>query len=403
MSVPTGSNQTRRMPSTSTPTTSAGPRGDSLSDESVQDRLLQGVSRTFALTIPQLPPVLARVVGNAYLLCRIVDTIEDEAELGPEQKRRYCDRFADVVAGTEDPGRFAAELGPLLSERTLAAERELVAETPRVMRIYSGFNPVQREALEICVRIMAGGMAEFQENRGARGLEGLTQLDRYCYHVAGVVGEMLTRLFCDYSPAIARHRESMMELAVSFGQGLQMTNILKDVWDDQTRGVCWLPQEAFAGTGFDLAELEPGHYREGFGQGLGRLIGVAHHHLRNALTYTLLIPADETGIRNFCLWALGMAVLTLRKINRNRDFSSGRQVKISRRSVKATILATRLTVGHDALLRSLFFVATRGLPHDPNHGTRRFDSGPRPGLPEDAARPTDDEEVRAHVSPITKR
>jgi farnesyl-diphosphate farnesyltransferase len=37
-------------------------------EERYQNVLLQGVSRTFALTIPQLPPKLAVVVGNAYLL-----------------------------------------------------------------------------------------------------------------------------------------------------------------------------------------------------------------------------------------------------------------------------------------------------------------------------------------------
>jgi hypothetical protein len=38
----------------------------------LQAKLLQGVSRTFALTIPQLPAGLNRVVSNAYLLCRSV-------------------------------------------------------------------------------------------------------------------------------------------------------------------------------------------------------------------------------------------------------------------------------------------------------------------------------------------
>jgi len=205
-------------------------------------------------------------------------------------------------------------------------------------------------------------MAEFQEHNDSRGLSHQGEMDRYCYHVAGVVGEMLTKLFCDYSPEIARHREAMMRLAVSFGQGLQMTNILKDVWDDRMRGACWLPQDVFAESGFDLGELAPGRYEEGFGTGLTRLIAVAHTHLKDAFDYTLLIPAHETGIRNFCLWAIGMAVLTLRKINKHKDFSSGQQVKISRRSVKATIIATRLTVSHDQLLRSLFYLAGRGLP-----------------------------------------
>ena len=52
-----------------------------ISDEVYQDRILPYVSRTFALTIPQLPPALRTAVTNAYLLCRIADTIEDEPAL----------------------------------------------------------------------------------------------------------------------------------------------------------------------------------------------------------------------------------------------------------------------------------------------------------------------------------
>src|SRR5690625_882160 len=43
------------------------------SDFALQRELLAKVSRTFALTIPALPEHLERVVGNAYLLCRIID------------------------------------------------------------------------------------------------------------------------------------------------------------------------------------------------------------------------------------------------------------------------------------------------------------------------------------------
>ncbi|MGH8477950.1 MAG: phytoene synthase, partial [Methylococcales bacterium] len=46
-----------------------------LSDLDMQSELLQGVSRTFALTIPRLPKELYAVIANAYLLCRIIDTI----------------------------------------------------------------------------------------------------------------------------------------------------------------------------------------------------------------------------------------------------------------------------------------------------------------------------------------
>lgn len=324
--------------------------------------MLEAVSRTFALTIPQLPPALAPVVSNAYLLCRITDTLEDEPALSAPDKRRFCDQFAEVVAGSASAERFARELAPRLTESTIPAEHELIRETPRVIAITQRFTRPQRDALVDCIRIMGDGMAWFQEHASARGLTDLAALDRYCYYVAGVVGEMLTRLFCEYSPVMARLRDTLMPLSVSFGQGLQMTNILKDVWEDLARGACWLPRDLFANAGFDLDELAPGHHTPGFDRALRELIGVAHGHLKNALHYTLLIPSHETGIRNFCLWAIGMAVLTLRKIDAHRDFQSGGEVKISRRAVQATVMASRLTAAHDLAVKTLFRCAGIGLP-----------------------------------------
>jgi len=333
-----------------------------LADGELQARLLAGVSRTFALTIPQLPDPLCYAVSNAYLLCRIVDTIEDEPALSTAHKRMFCSQFAQTVAGDYSPEALASELAPLLSERTLADERLLVRLLPRVIGITHSLTPPQRRAIERCVAVMAEGMAEFQAGAGPEGLQDLPELDQYCYYVAGVVGEMLTELFCEYSPAIAQHRETLLRLSVSFGQGLQMTNILKDHWEDRERGVCWLPRDAFPQAGFDLERLSPGQHQEVFGDGLADLIGIAHGHLKNALAYSLTIPAEEAGIRNFCLWAAGMAVLTLRRINERRDFTTGREVKISRRSVRFTVAALRLTATRNTLVRLLFYLAGMGLP-----------------------------------------
>ena len=109
------------------------------------------------------------------------------------------------------------------------------------------------------------------------------------------------------------------------------------------------------------------------------LIGVAHAHLRNALDYTLFIPAAETGIRRFCLWAIGLAVLTLRKIQRNPGFTAGSQVKISRSAVAMTRLLTDLSVRNDWLLRRLFAQAARGLPLAQLAEVRRPQSRARAG------------------------
>jgi farnesyl-diphosphate farnesyltransferase len=333
-----------------------------ISDAEYQDKVLPHVSRTFALTIPQLPAALRIPVTNAYLLCRIADTIEDEPALSPTETLAFMQRFMGVLAGRGDPQALGLELAKRLSDRTLSTERDLVSNLQRVINVTEALSAPQRAAIHRCVELMCYGMPRFQSTASLRGLARLTDLNDYCYYVAGVVGDMLTELFCDYSPAIGRRRAGLSSLAVSFAQGLQMTNILKDVWEDRSRGACWLPQEVFSRQGVDLARLTPVPFDPRFAAGMRELVAVAHGHLRNALEYTLLIPGNEGGIRRFCLWAIGLAVLTLQKINRNPDFTAGVQVKVSRRAVALTRISTDFALRNDWLLRRLFARAARRLP-----------------------------------------
>ena len=204
---------------------------DTASDDAYQSHILQGVSRTFALTIPVLPPRLYRAVANAYLLCRIADTIEDDAGLPFEAKRDFAAQFLGAVRGESDGAGFARDLAPRLAPHNSAAERDLIAHTPAVLRITHDLNTVQRSALARCVQVMMEGMVHYQGQETLEGLPDQRAMDRYCYYVAGVVGELLTELFCDHCPTLAPRHQELMLLAVSFGQGLQMTNILKDIWD----------------------------------------------------------------------------------------------------------------------------------------------------------------------------
>ncbi|GAB3674996.1 squalene--hopene cyclase [Salinisphaera aquimarina] len=330
-----------------------------------QDEILPKVSRTFALTIPELPGVLRVAIGNAYLLCRIADTIEDDAELAIAAKADWHERFKRVVDARTGGAEFGAGLAPLLAARTPADERTLVANTDQVIAVTASLGVRQQAAIARCVHIMCDGMPAFERNAASDGLPTLAHLDRYCYFVAGVVGEMLADMFCDCDPAIDTRSDELQRLAVSFGQGLQMTNILKDIWDDFDRGVCWLPRDVFARHGFDLSRLGESRAVGGdpaFAAGLSELIGIAHGHLRNALEFTLTIPAEQKGIRRFCLWAIGLALLTLRKIQANPYFTDGNQVKVSRRSVQATVLTTNLALGDDDRLRKLFHMTAADLP-----------------------------------------
>jgi farnesyl-diphosphate farnesyltransferase len=326
-----------------------------------QDQILPHVSRTFALTIPQLPMPLRTAVTNAYLLCRIADTIEDEPALSPTESRVFLQRFTAVVRGTETAGPLAREVVRRLSERTLPAERELVSGMERVIEVTAGLG-AERAAIQRCIEMMCHGMHHFQQTASVAGLARTSDLDSYCYYVAGVVGEMLTELFCCHSPAVAAQRNALQELSTSFAEGLQLTNIIKDFWEDRSRGACWFPRDLFARHGIELAEVSPQGSDARFQAGVRELVAVAHGHLRNALAYALLLPTRESGIRLFCLWAIGLAVLTLRRIDAHLDYTSGAQVKVSHSAVLLTRLCTSAAVRNDRLLRRLFEHAARGLP-----------------------------------------
>ena len=324
--------------------------------------ILPGVSRTFALTIPVLPKNLAEVVSTAYLLCRIADTIEDDPTLGNEWKTEFHRRFLAVIEGEEDAEAFAAALTPMLSNQALSAERNLVRNTARVVRVMQGFTAGEQQAVTRCLVIMCSGMPKFQRNKSLTGLRDLEELGAYCCVVAGVVGELLADLFCMHCPKLMKHRRQLLRLGVSFGLGLQMTNILKDTWEDRRGGRCWLPRLLFTDRGDRLKRLETFHSTEEFQAGFKSLIGVAHRHLRNALEFTCMIPLRETGIRRFCLWTLGLAIMTLQKLHKNPHFASGNEVKVSRRTVKAITVTSDLTLASNRRLRWVFGLASRGLP-----------------------------------------
>ena len=334
-------------------------------DLAVQTELLEGVSRSFAFTNPQLPESLRHAAANAYLLCRIADTIEDDPGLPFARKDEFSQRLTAMVGDSEDPQSFADDLAAVLSSDVRSLDRELVARAPLVMRINRALPQAQRQALARCVGIMAAGMTEFQEQRGLAGLADSGQMERYCYFVAGVVGEMLTELFCDYSARIEAQRERLMPLAVSYGQGLQMTNILKDIWEDRRRGACWLPRDVLLAEGVDPARLPEERRNPGFAIALAQLIGIARAHLDKALAYIKLLPADETGIRRYCLWATGMAVLSLRRIHDNPHFSSEREVRISRSQVRGVIVSTSACARYNPALSLLFAWLGRSLPSSP--------------------------------------
>lgn len=336
-------------------------------------RVLPSVSRTFALNIPMLPPPLDDAVTIVYLLCRIADTLEDEGAGDIEALRAALTEFNELCA--LPPGwfarsqRFAQRAAALLRTEAPEAEVLVLLDLPTVLIALSAMPRAVQLHGARCLDQMTRGMAvmlraEPTPPAGPLPLRDLAETFEYCQYVAGTVGEMLTGLFAWHAPSIASARAALGPNVESFGRALQLTNVIKDIREDLDAGRCWLPGDVLARHGFrapvDLCD--PTRRAQAVAM-LDELVGVAHREAIHAFEYALAIPAEQDGIRRFCLTPLFLAVLTLRELHGNPEvFDADRRVKIRRNAVKVTVVAVRGLARRDAALRALFATATRGLP-----------------------------------------
>jgi farnesyl-diphosphate farnesyltransferase len=200
---------------------------------------------------------------------------------------------------------------------------------------------------EVSSRLMGDG-------RAVDGLGTLEETKRYCYYVAGVVGEMLTGLFVDHSMGARARRAELEPKAAAFGRALQLTNILKDIREDLDRGSCWLPKDRMAAHGLTAATLCQNQNRERAVALLDELIQVAREDADTAFEYSLALPSDVPGLRLFCLWPLFFAVKTLAELKGNPAVFEPTPVKISRDAVARIMMSTQERVASDAALRELY-------------------------------------------------
>lgn len=84
-----------------------------------------------------------------------------------------------------------------------------------------------------------------------------TSLERYCYHVAGVVGLIMSCIFG------LQHSDAGKQ-AVMMGNAMQLTNILRDVKEDWERGRIYLPLEDLVRFKYAEKDLAAGVVNDAF-------------------------------------------------------------------------------------------------------------------------------------------
>ena len=268
---------------------------------------LDVVSRSFALCIPQLDEPFRDHVGLAYLLFRVLDTVEDAPFREQATQQRQFERFRAFLRTM--PARpvvdaFVDTFPAGLPE----GERELLRETYALLEDGHTLPAQERAAMFRALDRMALGMAAYMRRPMPLRLVDTEDVSRYCCFVAGVVGEMLTDLWAlarDVSPPGP-------QLAYHFGLFLQKVNILKDQSVDERAGRFLIPHR-------------------------GELLASLQRDAAGALAYLQALPSGD-NYRIFCAWSLMLGATTVAALDEPRQ---------SRRAETAMLLAQTTSIIDD--------------------------------------------------------
>ncbi|CAM4155661.1 phytoene/squalene synthase family protein [Deinococcus marmoris] len=181
-------------------------------------------SKTFFLGSRLFPLRQRQAVWAVYAACRTGDDIADEstADSVSAELDAWWGRIQNAFAGR--PGPDPVDTALAWATRTYPIPLSAFAE------LHDGL----------------------QMDLGDHVYRNMDDLTLYCRRVAGVIGFMIAPV-SGFSGG-----EKTLQHALMLGQAMQLTNILRDVGEDLTRGRVYLPQSLLTEYGVTRADLERG-------------------------------------------------------------------------------------------------------------------------------------------------
>lgn len=167
-----------------------------------------------------------------YAFCRVVDDIVDEGG-DPRNAKAGLDRWRHMLDRLDDPSAFDS---PLAWELSQACQKFPIA-------------------LDDLRKILDG----VEMDLACRRYETFDDLLVYCDSVASAVGLATLAI-------LGADREKTFRYAQATGRALQLTNILRDVKSDASRGRVYLPQADLARFRYTDKDLTHSKYNEKFVQ-----------------------------------------------------------------------------------------------------------------------------------------
>lgn len=253
------------------------------------------------MVIQQLHPELRDAVSLFYIILRGLDTIEDDMTISAEKKVPLLRKFDEVL---QIKGWTFTESGPNEKDRTVLVEFDKVIEE------FHNLRPEYQEVISDITKKMGNGMADYaiDENFNRDGLETVKEYDLYCYYVAGLVGDGLTRMaiISEFGTPVLAEKP---ELHNSMGLFLQKTNIIRDFREDLDDKRSFYPKELWGKHCASLQDLADPANMEVGRHVITEMTINALSHVEHVLEY--LDNVSEPSLFRFCAIPQVMAVATL--------------------------------------------------------------------------------------------
>ena len=221
-------------------------------------QLLQGVSRSFGLSIRLLPAVLREPVGLAYLLARATDTIADTTPVPAARRLALLDSLQHAIDRPEDPPQLMTALRGFARHVPDPHEKALLERGQDCLEaLHRQAQADQATIRQVLTAIVAGQRWDLRMlDDPQRGVQTRAEVDQYTWQVAGSVGEFWTRM-CDLHLKDWHTGTSaeLLQWGAHYGKGLQRLNMLRDAHHDLHAGRCYFPAEELQALGLDRDAL----------------------------------------------------------------------------------------------------------------------------------------------------
>ena len=311
------------------------------------DAILEGTSRSFYLSLKELPKAIRPQVSLLYMLARTSDTIADSEERD-ENLLAVLESYNEFVQGlTKQPPEMKA-LSEIQSKKS---EASLLRGVDGIVSKIEEFSETDQAEIRRCLGIIISGqildLQRFSSEDGSiLALESDEELDDYAYRVAGSVGEFWTRMSLNH---LFRFKEEnketeFFEQGVRFGKALQMINILRDIPADLSLGRCYIPSTRLSENGLIPKDLLKPTSMDSFRPLYNEYLDLTDEYLISAIQYIEMIPHSQFRLRVSCMLPVIIGKRTVSMLRGKNVLNPSNRIKIDRLEIKDVVKKVVLAV-----------------------------------------------------------